>query len=311
MQTCEDPLHTDPQQALSAKLRLIPNEMYSMYIEELDVHRCRPNPEKMHFVLHLDVHRAHLDVHRANLDVHRESPRKNHAIDFPITTMSETFRRVPLVVTPSLLPETADTLLDFAKQGVDQGVIPERAAKRLKAKDDVNDSEASNLGSCSDDELSIEGNDEVSRKLREYYNKKKKMMKQKLLLQTRAQGTIELDSSNSSGDEDKDGEPSKPAATSQQAITVAEKGTVKTENDCSELSATEKLHMDTFVNEFKRYDMKVFDVAGKGKEVRLKRGNQVTRLKAIAGIPIQEVTLKVLKKNCQHARIQGYSRKPG
>ena len=62
-------------------------------------------------------------------------------------------------------------------------------------------------------------------------------MKQKLLLQARAQGTIELDSSDSSGDEDKDEQPSKPAATSQQAITVADKGTVKTENDYSDLGA--------------------------------------------------------------------------
>ena len=79
-------------------------------------------------------------------------------------TMSEMFCRVPLVVTPSLLPETADTLLDFAKQGVDEGVILEWAAKHLKA-NNINNSEASNLASCSDDELSIEGNDEVSRKL--------------------------------------------------------------------------------------------------------------------------------------------------
>ena len=94
------------------------------------------------------------------------------------------------------------------------------------------------------------------------------MRKQKLLLQACAQGMIELDSL--SDDEDKDGKPSKPAVTLQQAIAVAGKGTVKTKNDCSDLTATEKLHMDTFIDEFKRDGMKFFYVVDKGQEVHLK-----------------------------------------
>ena len=125
------------------------------------------DPGKMHFVLHLDVHRAQLDVlysTSSRTSVERESPRKNHAIDFPITTMSEMFRRVPLVVTPSLLPETADTLPDSATKALTKESFRNgQPAKRPKA-NDINDSEAINLASCSDDELNIEGNDDVRHK---------------------------------------------------------------------------------------------------------------------------------------------------
>ena len=169
------------------------------WTDSLKQQRCRPpEPGKKCILCHTSrCTLSSTQCKSCRTSVETESPPTNPMIEFPIMTMSGTFHHIPLVVTPSLLPETApDTLPDSAKWGIDQGVVVELATKHPKA-NDINNSEAINLASCSDDELSIEGNDDVRHKFWEYYSKKK-AMKQKLLHQAHAQGMIELDNSNSS-----------------------------------------------------------------------------------------------------------------